>query len=198
MRWYISDTHFGHKNIIDYCRRPFANVDEMNEAMIDIWNANVHPLDTVYHLGDVALGKIAESLPLIGLLNGYKILVPGNHDRIFSGEKEKTRVRYMPEYRKVFQEIRSEITETDIGGRKVLLSHFPYHGDSQENDRHLDKRPEDRGQFLVHGHIHDLRRIDGRMFNVGVDAPGNDFVPVHEEEIIEWMARGDDTVRGAK
>ena len=161
----------------------------MNEMMIKNWNETVGPDDTVFHLGDVALGTIAESLPLVGRLNGYKILVPGNHDRIFSGESEKKRERFFPEYRKVFQGINYEIVTIpfDMGDEmiEVVLSHFPYRGDSQENDRHVDKRPVDNGLPLIHGHIHDKRRIDGRMFNVGVDV--NDFRPVHEETIMEWI-----------
>lgn len=81
--FYTSDTHFGHERILELCERPFSDVTRMNEALIERWNNVVQPEDTVYHLGDVALGKIAESLPLISRLNGYKILVLGNHDRPF-------------------------------------------------------------------------------------------------------------------
>lgn len=183
--FFTSDTHFGHARIIELCDRPFRDVDHMNEMMIKNWNETVGPDDTVYHLGDVALGTIAESLPLVGRLNGHKILIPGNHDRIFSGEPEKKRDRFDPEYRKVFQEIYPEIIAILFGSRTVILSHFPYRGDSQENDRHVDKRPVDSDRPLIHGHIHDKRRIEGNMFNVGVDV--NDFRPVRENVIQEWI-----------
>lgn len=184
-RFFVSDTHFGHERIISLCNRPFSSVDEMNEEMIARWNATVKPEDIVYHLGDVALGKIAESLPLIGRLNGYKILVPGNHDRIFSGEKEKQRVRFLPEYMKVFQGIRPEIMSMNLDGYDVVLSHFPYSGDSHGEDRHADKRPKDEGMPLIHGHVHDAWKFNGRQFNVGVDK--NDFRPVSEDEVIDWL-----------
>lgn len=184
-RFFTSDTHFGHARIIELCERPFNSVDEMNEVMIERWNAVVKPTDTVYHMGDVALGKIVDSLPLVGRLNGYKVLCPGNHDRIFSGEKEKQRVRFFPEYMKVFQAVRPEIFSKNVGGFDVVLSHFPYTGDSHGEDRHKDKRPVDDGLPLIHGHIHDERKIDCRMFNVGVDVNG--FTPVHEDEIVEWL-----------
>lgn len=187
MRWFTSDTHFGHQRIIELCNRPFSSVEEMNESLIRNWNSVVHPRDIVYHLGDVALGTIADSLPLVGRLNGYKILVPGNHDRVFSGEKDRMRERFEPKYREVFREIWSEEASMRLAdGTLVVLSHFPYEGDSQENDRHVDKRPLDDGfSPLIHGHIHDKRRVEGRMFNVGVDVNG--FVPVSEDQIIEWV-----------
>ncbi|MGH9119072.1 MAG: hypothetical protein ACRD0A_14675 [Acidimicrobiales bacterium] len=64
-RWFTADLHLGHANIIDYSRRPFDSVDEMNRALIDNWNEVVDD-DEVWMLGDFALGKIAESLPLVG------------------------------------------------------------------------------------------------------------------------------------
>jgi calcineurin-like phosphoesterase family protein len=183
--FFTSDTHFGHQRIIELCNRPFDSVDEMNEVMIERWNETVSPGDTVYHLGDVALGKIAESLPLVGRLNGHKILVPGNHDRIFSGEKEKQRIRFLPEYSKVFQGIRPESLSKRLGGFDVMLSHFPYVGDSHGADRHADKRPKDEGLPIIHGHVHDEWAENGRMFNAGVDV--RDFRPVHEDVVIDWL-----------
>src|ERR1035437_10371795 len=80
--FFTSDTHFNHDNVIQYCGRPFASVDEMNREMIARWNSTVGPDDTVYHLGDFALGKFAEAAPILRRLNGArKILVLGNHDR---------------------------------------------------------------------------------------------------------------------
>ena len=52
--WFISDTHFGHNNIIEYCRPHFASIDEMESAIIENWNKAVKPGDLVYHLGDFA------------------------------------------------------------------------------------------------------------------------------------------------
>lgn len=76
----ISDTHFNHANIIKYCNRPFASVEEMNEILIKNWNETVSKNDVIIHLGDVALGSKDLLEMIIPRLNGKKILIKGNHD----------------------------------------------------------------------------------------------------------------------
>ena len=51
MIYFTADTHFDHANIIRFCNRPFATVEEMNETLIANWNRKVHGNDTVYILG---------------------------------------------------------------------------------------------------------------------------------------------------
>ena len=75
--WFTADLHLGHRNIIDYCHRPFTDVDAMNRALIDNWNETVTENDTVWILGDFALGRIAETLPLVAELSGRRILLAG-------------------------------------------------------------------------------------------------------------------------
>lgn len=122
--FFTSDTHFGHERIISLSNRPFRNVDEMNKALVDNWNAVVGPDDHVYHLGDVALGKIAESLPLVGELNGIKHLVVGNHDRLFIDPEAKRLdkhhrdlVRWREEYAKYFQYIEEGVQPGNEDGK---------------------------------------------------------------------------------
>ena len=57
-KWFISDTHFSHTNIIKYAGRPFANVQEMDQALIDNWNSCVGVDDQVFFLGDLGLGSV--------------------------------------------------------------------------------------------------------------------------------------------
>ena len=76
----ISDTHFGHENIIKYCNRPFSSVEEMDEKMIKNWNETVSNNDVVLHLGDFGLGKKEYIASIVKRLNGKKILIMGNHD----------------------------------------------------------------------------------------------------------------------
>jgi calcineurin-like phosphoesterase family protein len=134
-RFVISDTHFGHTNSWEKFKledgsplRPFTSTEEMDETMIERWNAKVKPGDTVYHLGDVVINK--KSLHLVSRLNGRKILVRGNHD-IFKDE----------EYREVgFEQLHGVRVFVD----KFILSHIPLHPDCVT----------ERFKVNVHGHLH--------------------------------------------
>jgi len=77
-----SDHHFFHNNIIKYCNRPFVSVQKMHEFMIDEWNSVVQKDSIVIHLGDfICGGSLEEVKEITDRLNGYKILIQGNHDR---------------------------------------------------------------------------------------------------------------------
>ncbi|MGF7047142.1 calcineurin-like phosphoesterase family protein [Paenibacillus sp. DS2015] len=79
--YFTSDHHFGHKNIIDFESRPFTDVEEMNEYMITSWNARVGKEDKVFHLGDFSFLNQDKTREIVNKLNGYKVLIMGNHDR---------------------------------------------------------------------------------------------------------------------
>ena len=80
MNYYISDLHIGHANAIKFDNRPFADVNEMNNAIIENWNSRVKKDDTVYILGDFIWAKESEWPCFVGLLAGNKVLIRGNHD----------------------------------------------------------------------------------------------------------------------
>lgn len=187
--WWTSDTHFSHRNIIRYTDRPFSGVDDMNSVMIGRWNERVAADDTVWHLGDLALGSdFQRQLELTASLNGTRLLVPGNHDRVASffegGDK---RAQWWSAFEDAGWRIMPEEFEHEIAGRAVLVSHFPYAGDSHSShDRYPEQRPIDRGLPLLHGHVHTEFAERGRQFNVGVDVRG--FAPVPESEIVGWLA----------
>lgn len=85
-----SDTHFGHRNIIKYCDRPFNSVTEMDNALIDNWNKKVRNGDRVFVLGDFTLSlNVSYINYLLNKLNGHKILIRGNHDsrKVLKSEK---------------------------------------------------------------------------------------------------------------
>lgn len=126
----ISDTHFGHRKIIEFEKeaRPYATIEEHDQDLIERWNSVVRKEDTVWHLGDVYFGKGHDCL---AALKGYKRLVLGNHD----AGKEAILSQY-------FQRIHGC---AEFGG--CILSHIPVH------PYQLEK------QYLknIHGHMHSKR-----------------------------------------
>lgn len=198
-----ADTHFSHAKIIEYepHTRRFDSVDAMNESLCENWNSVVSAGDTVYMLGDVALGHLATSLPEnISRLNGTKILISGNHDRNFV-TRERARKAELgssvraKQYRLLkkwhefyldngFTAVYYDAIVQDFGYGRWLLSHFPYVGDSYASkDRYQHCRPSDNGVPLVHGHVHSqwqtaLTSNGTPMVNVGVDARALYPVPV--------------------
>lgn len=84
MKWVTADTHFGHNNVLQYSNRPFDSVEEMDAELVCRWNRVVGVHDTIYHLGDFALTTKKRKIELLSLLNGYKILIRGNHDKTVS------------------------------------------------------------------------------------------------------------------
>jgi calcineurin-like phosphoesterase family protein len=179
--WFTADLHFGHANIIGYCNRPFADAEAMNWSLIESWNDVVDADDTVWVLGDVALGRLADTLTLVSVLEGRKLLLAGNHDRCWAGHGKRAKgwtERYLDAG---FAEVHQGHIPLRVTGHEVLACHFPYRGDSHERDRYTEHRPPDRGQWLLHGHVHERWRQRGRMINVGVDVWG--YRPVSEQVI---------------
>lgn len=81
--FFTSDTHFGHENIIKYCKRPFGNVEEMDAALISNWNEVVGPDDAVFHLGDFTMGRFTYAKSCFSQLNGHIYILKNvwHHDR---------------------------------------------------------------------------------------------------------------------
>ena len=86
--WFTADTHFGHGNIIDHCKRPWKTVHLMNEALMEIWNMYVRPRDVVYVLGDFIYDmKYDDAILFQKKLHGSKMILKGNHDHWYTKEK---------------------------------------------------------------------------------------------------------------
>jgi len=86
VNYLISDTHFNHANIIKYCDRPFRDVEEMNQTLVENWNKTVNEDDTVFFLGDLAFRS--DPLAWLELLNGKIVFIGGQHDRFFRGTRK--------------------------------------------------------------------------------------------------------------
>lgn len=214
--WFCADHHFGHQRIIELAGRPFTSVEEMNEEMIERHNRVVAVDDTVWILGDVALGPIKESLPLVGKLNGHKYLIAGNHDRCFAGAQPdpELRARWVDAYVQqggfiavvsgaawlnAHPKDRRPILLPRLGGAygpTVQVSHFPYAGESnsEREDRYAESRPKpyrlapgEDPVWLLHGHVHEAWCVRGTQINVGVDVW--DFAPV-EAEVLAGLIEG--------
>lgn len=190
--FFTSDTHFGHARIIELCNRPFEDVDHMNSEIVRRWNEVVSPTDSVVHLGDVALGPIDKSLEVVSRLNGYKVLVNGNHDRPFMNRGKKRFEEWHARYSEVFEEVTTSTAQIEIlaNGAVVLVSHFPYDGDSHGEDRYSEDRPLDMGRTLLHGHTHLDNKVSRSnrgtlQIHVGQDAWG--YRPVSEHEIVALL-----------
>lgn len=165
--WVISDTHFGHENIIKYCNRPFKNVDEMDAFMMYRWNSVVKPGDKVYHLGDVYMGSGENAYKILNRLHGQKRLVVGNHDDL------KSKVLHDH-----FKKISLWRIMKDFG---LLLTHIPVHESSiseigKKNDGSSYNRLTN-----IHGHIHQNKSPEGRYRCVCVEQI--DYTPINIEEL---------------
>jgi len=193
--WFTSDLHLGHHNIIGYCDRPFAGVEEMNAALLDNWNRLVDPDDTVWVVGDFAMGRIEESLGLTARLHGHKILVAGNHDRCWYGHGSRGEEwvdRYLSAgFERIVQGSASVELDDQVS---ATVCHFPYRGDSHDRDRYVEHRPVDDGSWLVHGHVHEKWAREGRMINVGVDVAG--YRPIRATAIAEMVRSASQSLRG--
>jgi len=162
MIWFTSDHHFFHKNIIKYANRPFKDIFEMNDVMIDRWNHVVKPDDIVYVLGDFAFASATKIEYILRRLKGNKILIIGNHDHTY----KKTKWVKMGFDRATNEE------SIEVIGQRVELSHYPMYIACK---------------WMLHGHVHNRWRIrenvyyTGGRLNVGVDVW--DFFPVSLDKI---------------
>lgn len=158
--WFISDTHFGHKNIIKYEaeKRPFNSIEEHDETLIENWNKCVKKNDTIWHLGDVAFGvhTLDKVMPR---LNGNKRLVLGNHD-----------CYAMETYLKYFNKIFGVVFF-----KEFILSHVPLHKNNT------------RVMYNLHGHLHSKNIDDPGYFNCSVEQ--HNLRPVNLDVIREHFNR---------
>jgi calcineurin-like phosphoesterase family protein len=186
-----ADHHLGHLKICEMTNRPFKSVEEMNETLIANHNAIVHPEDSVVFLGDVALGKLSETLPLVAQMNGHKTLILGNHDRpsrLYHHKSQEKREGWLLEYQNYF----TNILESTLWFQPVwddpalvLLHHLPYRDDSfvdhAYEGRYKEFQPVNDGKtILIHGHVHGAWKQKGRQINVGVDVWDYKPVSLHQ------------------
>lgn len=157
--FFTSDTHYWHRNIIRYSNRPFNDIEEMNNELIQRWNSVVGDNDTVYHLGDVGFKRDMDDI-LDQLKGKNKFWIPGNHDKDWKrkGLKGFTRLE--------------QCHEMYVANKvMVVLCHY---GMRVWNRCH-------HGAFHLYGHSHGSLPGNSQSCDVGVDCW--DYTPVTFDQI---------------
>ncbi len=169
MNLYIGDLHFGRENVIRFDDRPFANVREMDSAMIRLWNQRAAKEDDVYILGDFAFRNEHPFLWYLEQLAGRKHLIVGNHDQKLLKD---------PAAMSCFDSVECYMDLVDQK-RRVILCHYPM---AEWNGFY-------RGSYHIYGHIH--QRTDGayqymKQFDHALNAAAciNHYIPCSLEELI--------------
>jgi len=173
--WLISDTHFGHENILKFRDSDgnlirgsrFSSVEEMDETMIENWNSVVKPGDKVYHLGDVFMSPKEEFIKKWKRLNGQKRLILGNHDdaKFFAKHELVAKIdvwRMFPEF-------------------GLMLTHVPLHESALRRGAPGEEYTNPRDLVNVHGHIHQNPSPPGPYHCVCVEQIN--YTPVNIEEL---------------
>ena len=176
MIWFTADTHFGHKNIIRLCNRPFKDQHHMDEIMIANWNTEVRPDDLVYHLGDFGYKcPVSYLRQIMSRLNGDIVLMVGNHDN----RTLKADV-HIKRFLAVHERMEIKVPELKL---PITLSHYPM----------ISWNHSFRGAIQLYGHHHGrkLDKTTPNQLDVGVDVW--DFKPVSLETIITKIKKENET-----
>jgi len=164
--FFTADQHFGHggkdgkHGIIEYCKRPFNDIDEMNKSLIERWNSVVQPDDIVFVLGDFAF-RHPEGYK--EKLNGTVRLMDGSHDSYDEGIKLITikQKRYFPNHPEY---------------KDIVLCHYAL--------RVWEKSH--YGNWHLFAHSHGMLEPWGKSFDVGVDCWN--YYPISIEQVAEKMS----------
>jgi len=155
--WVTSDLHFDHANILKFCpdTRPFNNVEDMNESLIEEWNSKVGENDIIVHGGDFRLKRGKERTEyLLSRLNGMKVFVLGNHDHSLRNGVSKGTHNIV---------WKGDYLELKINKQLVVFSHYPM---LTWNKAHY-------GSVQLFGHCHgSLPEQKGRQMDIGYDSLG--------------------------
>jgi len=200
--WFTSDLHLGHEHVAEV--RGFHNVLDHDEAIRWNWHDQVGARDQVWVLGDIAVSNPRYALEMLSAWPGEKHLVWGNHDKGHPMHRDAHRkaAQYTElrgprgmgyDFRAPAFASTQAFARRRIEGREVLLSHFPYEGDTEgrDEDRHPQYRLRNAGLPLIHGHTHSAQELtwayhpEGReiryaipQVHVGLDAWGLRLAPL--------------------
>ena len=178
MIYFTSDNHFGHDNIVKWTARKWKTVEEMDEGLIKRWNGTVKESDTVIVVGDFAFSNSTRRTEILSRLNGTKILVRGNHDKVgvnplgfdlvvdeltMNIAKQPVTIKHYPLKSGFFLGLSYKFRATRFVKRWVptLYKRLP---------RYLDRMPLNKGQYHIHGHTHSTEKFRENQIHVGCEA----------------------------
>ncbi len=194
MQYFTSDTHFFHERLLgmsEFAPRPFLNVEDMNDTIVNNWNARVKDGDVVYHLGDIAIlhtrpekKAYQEIFEVLNSLNGRLVLIKGNHDprNLFKYlEKNNYQVDNAGHNKFEFHDV----------GVLIKMNHVQYYMTHYPMMMGIVKQI-----INLHGHIHHSSVPIKEDINVGVDTPETDYLdnkppfgtPFSQQEIEKMVA----------
>jgi calcineurin-like phosphoesterase family protein len=166
--WFTADFHLGHANIIRYCNRPFATVEEMDQAIVERLNASVKRDDVLCFLGNFSMGGKQRIFAYRRRIHCKKIFaVPGNHDKQARKLKEE------------FFRL-DNLAEVSIHGQLIVLCHYALRVWNRSN----------RGSWHLYGHSHGRLPQVANSLSMDVGADTHNFRPWHFDEIKNRMSAG--------
>jgi calcineurin-like phosphoesterase family protein len=173
--WFTSDPHFGHKNVIKYCERPFDSIEEMDEILIDRWNMVIDHDDLIICCGDFSLTNPKSTNEILNKLNGNKVLIKGNHEKSILSNKLNRDMFNGGIYDLLNITVIDD--EVEYGFQDIILCHYPM----------LSWNKSHRGSWQLFGHVHGMLdndiKLSPNQIDVGVDS--NDFRPISYQEVKE-------------
>lgn len=176
--FFTSDTHFHHKNIIEFCNRPFGDERIMDFALISNWNKVVPKDGIVFHAGDFAMtSRIDYIESIVSQLNGKIYLTLGNHDWQNRFDRQVVRDIFHQTDDMFYLTVRDE--ELDGGHVNFQICHYPF----------LYWR---RGSYMLHGHVHsgpfstanEVVPYHSMRYDIGVDNCDFTPIPYHQLKVI--------------
>jgi len=175
--WLYSDPHFGHNNIIKYCNRPFANVNDMNETLLNNYKKVINDKSLVYFLGDISFGRQErkEQIP-----KWWVEQLPGNIVTYIKGSHDHGIRPTMASYPKNVQKVLL-VDYIQVEGIIFCLTHEPVYV-VMEDDPKFD--------WNIHGHVHNNRSMWNtikKSINVSVEVTS--YSPVLLYDIISIIRK---------
>ena len=174
MIYFISDPHFDHTNIIEYCGRPFDTVEQMNDLIYTNWITTIKQDDIVYFLGDMSFGRNSRSAKWwLKHLTGRIVYIKGSHDKGIKG------LSGLPD--NVIEVTHAKIIKAKK--TRFLLTHSPYLKDYY-NHINMDERYD----WHIHGHVHNIKPLICRKTKkINVSVETTNYCPISMDEILNMV-----------